>query len=160
MNRGVNSGEFIDPFNIRPMSDTAKNPNETTSEEMAAALSRFQSAIASILKSGDSGKRFESFFVATGDDRCGMGILNEYLNLGGVEVAEPEQEAREATAVYARCFLERAEPPACVKGADDEERRWRFVSKDRAGAGPSSAAGSVNGTGGLNLCGVEVADEE
>lgn len=29
------------------MSDTTKNPNETTSEEMAAALSRFQSAIAS-----------------------------------------------------------------------------------------------------------------
>ena len=25
-----------------------------------------------------------------------MGGLNEYLNLGGVEVAEPEQEAHEA----------------------------------------------------------------
>ena len=45
MNRGVNSGEFIDPFNIRPMSDTAKNPNETTSEEMATAVSRIQSAM-------------------------------------------------------------------------------------------------------------------
>jgi 8-oxo-dGTP pyrophosphatase MutT (NUDIX family) len=31
---------------------------------------------------------------------------------------------------------------------------------DRAGAGPSSAAGGVNGAGGLNLGGVEVAGEE
>ena len=73
------------------MSDThtAKKPNETTSEETAAAVSRFQS---------------------------------------GVEVAEPEQEAREAAAVYARFILERAEPPACVKGADEEERRFRFIT--------------------------------
>ena len=56
-----------------------------------------------------------------------MGGLNEYLNLGGVEVAEPEQEAREAAAVYARCFLERAEPPACFNFADEEERRFRFI---------------------------------
>ena len=73
------------------MSDThtAKKPNETTSEETAAAVSRFQS---------------------------------------GVEVAEPEQEARVRTAGYARFFLERAETPACVKGADEEERRrFRFI---------------------------------
>ena len=32
-----------------------------------------------------------------------------------------------AAAVYARFILERAEPPACVKGADEEERRFRFI---------------------------------
>ena len=57
---GVNSGEFIDPFehstDVRHP-HTAKKPNETTSEETAAA-------------------------------------------------------------VYARFILERAEPPACVKGAN------------------------------------------
>ena len=56
-----------------------------------------------------------------------MGGLNEYLNLGGVEAAEPEQEARKATAVYARSFLECAEPPTCVDFADEEERRFRFI---------------------------------
>jgi hypothetical protein len=70
MNRWVNSGEFIDPLYIRPMSDTAKNPN-----------------------------------------------------LGGVEVAEPEQEAREATAVYARCFLERAVYTRFIP--DEKKRRGR-----------------------------------
>ena len=72
------------------MSDThtAKKPNETTSEETAAAVSRFQS---------------------------------------GVEVAEPEQEARVRTAGYARFFLERAEPPACFNRANEEERRFRFI---------------------------------
>ena len=58
---------------------------------------------------------------------AGMGGLNEYLNLGGVEAAEPEQEARKATAVYARSFLECAEPPTCVDFADEEERRFRFI---------------------------------
>ena len=46
------------------MSDThtAKKPNETTSEETAAAVSRFQSAIAShILKSGHSERPIEYF---------------------------------------------------------------------------------------------------
>ena len=106
------------------MSDThtAKKPNETTSEETAAAVSRFQSAIAShILKSGHSERPIE--YHLTGRGRAGMG----FLNLGGVEVAEPEQEARVRTAGYARFFLERAEPPACVKGADEEERRFRFI---------------------------------
>ena len=69
MNRGANSGEFIDPFehstDVRHP-HTAKKPNETTSEETAAT-------------------------------------------------------------VYARFILERAEPPACVKGADEEERRFRFI---------------------------------
>ena len=130
MNRGANSGEFIDPLNIQPMSDThaAKKPNETTSEETTAAVSRFQSAMtsfASILKSGHSEKPIEYFCM--GDGCAGMGGLNEYLNLGGVEAAEPEQEAREATVVYARCFLERAEPPACFNFADEEERRFRFI---------------------------------
>ena len=46
---------------------------------------------------------------------------------GGVEVAEPEQEAREAAAVYARFFLERAEPPACFNRANEEERRFRLI---------------------------------
>ena len=32
-----------------------------------------------------------------------------------------------AAAVYERFILERAEPPACVKGADEEERRFRFI---------------------------------
>ena len=77
------------------------------------------------VKSGHSEKPIE--YLYTGDGRAGMGFLNEYLNLGGVEVAEPEQEAREAAAVYARFILERAEPPACVKGADEEERRFRFI---------------------------------
>ena len=50
------------------MSDThaAKKPNETTSEETAAAVSRFQSAIVSILKSGFSGKRVE--YLAKNDE--------------------------------------------------------------------------------------------
>ena len=95
MNRGVNSGEFIDPLIIQPMSDThaAKKPNETTSEETAAAVSRFQSAIASILKSGHSERPTE--YHLTGHGRAGMGGLNEFLNLGGVAAAEPEQEAHE-----------------------------------------------------------------
>ena len=105
--------------------NAAKKPNETTSEETAAAVSQFQSAIASILKSGHSERPIEYFCM--GDGCAGMGGLNEYLNLGGVEAAEPEQEAREATAVYARCFLERAEPPACFNFADEEERRFRFI---------------------------------
>ena len=112
------------------MSDThtAKKPNETTSEETAAAVSRFQSAIAShILKSGHSDRPIEYFCTRTGDGRAGMGFLNEYLNLGGVEVAEPEQEAREAAAGYARFFLERAEPPACFDRANEEKRRFRFI---------------------------------
>ena len=80
------------------MSDThaAKKPNETTSEETTAAVSRFQSAMtsfASIFKSGHSEKPIEYFCM--GDGCAGMGGLNEYLNLGGVEAAEPEQEAHE-----------------------------------------------------------------
>ncbi len=107
------------------MSDThtAKKPNETTSEEMAAAVSWVET----ILKSGHSGKTIE--YVFTGKGGKGMGGLYERLRyLDGVEAAEPEQEARKATAVYARFFLERAEPPACVTGAHEEERRWRFVN--------------------------------
>ena len=87
MNRGANSGGSI--------THTAKKPNETTSEETAAAVSRFQSAIAiaSILKSGHSERPTE--YHLTGHGRAGMGFLNEYLNLGGVAAAEPEQEAHE-----------------------------------------------------------------
>ena len=85
MNRGANSGGSI--------THTAKKPNETTSEETAAAVSRFQSAIASILKSGHSERPTE--YHLTGHGRAGMGGLNEFLNLGGVAAAEPEQEAHE-----------------------------------------------------------------
>ena len=65
MNRGVHRREFIDPFehstDVRH-THTAKKPNETTSEETAAAVSRFQSAIAShILKSGHSERPIEYF---------------------------------------------------------------------------------------------------
>ena len=80
MNRGVNSGEFIDPLIIQPMSDThaAKKPNETTSEEMAKVdswVDAFESifpdpelrrANISILKSGFSGKRVE--YLAKNDE--------------------------------------------------------------------------------------------
>ena len=65
------------------MSDThtAKQPNETTSEEMATAVSRFESAIASINKSGHSGKPFEFFCISVPDGRAGMSGLDEYPNL-------------------------------------------------------------------------------
>ena len=56
---------------------------------------------------------------------------------------KPNETTSEETpaAVYARCFLERAEPPACVKGADEEERRFRFIPfetkfTDAAAQGP------------------------
>ena len=60
------------------MSDTAKNPNETTSEEMATAVSRIQSAMTSftsILKSGHSEKPIE--YLYTGDGCAGMGGVAE-----------------------------------------------------------------------------------
>ena len=80
MNRGVNSGEFIDPLIIQPMSDThaTTKPNETTSEEMAKVDSWFEvfesmfpdpelrRANISILKSGFSGKRVE--YLAKNDE--------------------------------------------------------------------------------------------
>ena len=80
MNRGVNSGEFIDPLIIQPMSDThaTTKPNETTSEEMAKVDSWFDAfesvfpdpelrrAKISILKSGFSGKRVE--YLAKNDE--------------------------------------------------------------------------------------------
>ena len=75
MNRGVNSGEFIDPFNIRPMSDTAKNPNETTSEEMATAVSRIQSAM-----------RLAKEYLAKNDE-LSTWFLEEYEEDNGVDAA-------------------------------------------------------------------------
>ena len=89
MNRGVNSGEFIDPLIIQPMSDThaAKKPNETTSEEMAKVDSWFDAfesifpdpelrrANISILKSGFSGKRVE--YLAKNDELSAW-FLEEY----------------------------------------------------------------------------------
>ena len=80
MNRGVNSGGFIDILIIQPMSDThaTKKPNETTSEEMAKVDSWFDAfesifpdpelrrANISILKSGFSGKRVE--YLAKNDE--------------------------------------------------------------------------------------------
>ena len=49
--------------------------------------------LASILKSGHSERPTE--YHLTGHGRAGMGGLNEFLNLGGVAAAEPEQEAHE-----------------------------------------------------------------
>ena len=48
---------------------------------MATAVSRFESAIASINKSGHSGKPFEFFCISVPDGRAGMSGLDEYLNL-------------------------------------------------------------------------------
>ena len=55
-----------------------------------------------------------------------------------------------ATAVYARFFLERAKPPACVTGAHEEERRWRinFEPKFTVTDGHAVSSGGEGGFGG------------
>ena len=54
-----------------------------------------------------------------------------------------------ATAVYARFFLERAKPPACVTGAHEEERRWRFINfETKFTDGHAVSEGGEGGEGG------------
>ena len=54
-----------------------------------------------------------------------------------------------ATAVYARFFLERAEPPACVTGAHKEERRWRIINfETKFTDGHAVSSGDEGGVGG------------
>ena len=88
LQRGEGGGWFKpDKYDYLLMS-CQKPWREPTAAEMAKVASWFESifpdpelrrAYVSILKSGLSGKRFEYFFVATGDGCNGKGLLNEHF---------------------------------------------------------------------------------